>query len=98
MLSDAIAAHFLAALSEAIRDDKAVSYAPAALVDAKGVGRIDVWDLAEIAAEAAEMHRQESTAWCSWCGRRHIKGQGQWELDGCPDEEISQHWDERNAG
>lgn len=88
-VSDAIAAHLHMAVTEAIRDERAVSYDPMALVDAAGVGRLSIWDVAEVAAEAAEMHRKERLAYCSWCGRTHMKGQGQWQLDGCPEEESA---------
>ena len=89
MLSDAIAAHLHQALSEAIKNEVAVGYNPAALVDCNGVGRLSIWDVADIAAEAAEMHRKENTVWCGWCGVRHMKGQGQWPLTGCPEEESA---------
>jgi hypothetical protein len=85
-VSDAIAAHLHMAVTEAIRDDKAVGYDPMALVDAAGVGRLSIWDVADIAAEAAEMHRKENFALCSWCGRTHVKGQGRFPMESCPEE------------
>jgi NADH pyrophosphatase NudC (nudix superfamily) len=89
MLSDSIAAHLHMALTEAIRDERAVGYDPAALVDARGVGRLSIWDVAEIAAEAAEMHQAETFVYCEWCGTKHMKGQGSWPMTGCPSEETA---------